>query len=301
MEFVHETVLLGETVDQISPKPGGTYADVTTGGGGHAEAVLERSNPDGSLVAMDRDLHALTAARDRLQRFGNRVRFVHTRMSTVAASLRELGVQSVQGVIADLGVSSPQLDVAERGFSIQRTGPLDMRMDSSQGLTVLGLIDSLTTDALADVLFEYGEERRSRPIARAIHDAHGRNELHTTDDLKAAVYRVTGPKRFVRGRKQADPATRTFQALRIAVNEELSELEALIDQLPEFLEPAAVAAIISFHSLEDRIVKHRFRDDPRLNPLSKKPIVAGAAELSHNPRARSAKLRAARYEPEVAP
>lgn len=296
--FVHETVLLSETMEAIRPKDGGVYADVTVGGGGHSEALLLRSGPSGQVVAFDRDPVALQAARERLLPFGDRVRFVHGTMSNVKDALRDLGVDALDGLIADVGVSSPQLDHAERGFSLQAEGPLDMRMDGSQGPTAATLIASWTTEELAGVLYRYGEERRSRAIAKAIHEAQASGALHTTVDLKRAIYRVTGPKKFRKGRRHSlDPATRTFQALRIAVNAELDELASLLRQVPELLSVDGVAVIISFHSLEDRIVKHTLRDHPDLSPLTKKPVVAGAAELEKNPRARSAKLRAARFQP----
>ncbi|MCA9530900.1 MAG: 16S rRNA (cytosine(1402)-N(4))-methyltransferase RsmH [Myxococcales bacterium] len=287
--FAHTSVLVDEVLAALAPRPGGLYADLTVGGGGHAAAVLERSAPDGRLIGLDRDPAALAAARARLAPFGDRVTLVHSTLSRLPEVLDEARVDALDGVLADLGVSSPQLDVASRGFSFAEDGPLDMRMDPTRGETALDLIARLDADALADVLFEYGEERRSRPVARSIRAAYDAGELHTTGDLRRAVVRVLGPKR---GR--IDPATRTFQALRIAVNQELDELRALVGALPDVLGDGGVAAIISFHSLEDRIVKRAFRDDPRLTPLSKKPLVPTETERAQNPRARPAKLRAAR-------
>lgn len=290
--FEHRTVLLRETLDALEPRDGGVYADATLGGGGHAEAILERSSPTGRLLGLDRDPAALAAARARLSRFGARATLVHGEFAHLARLLAEAGAPRVDGLVADLGVSSPQLDDAARGFSFREDGPLDMRMDPSGGSTAAELVARLDAEELADVIFELGEERRSRRIARAIKDADARGELHTTDDLKRAVARAVGGRR---GR--IDPATRTFQALRIAVNSEIEQLDALVRDLPEVLEDGGVAAIISFHSLEDRVVKRAFRADARLSPLTKKPVVAGEDERRDNPRSRSAKLRAARRTP----
>ena len=287
--FVHRSVMLRETLDFLAPHAGGVYADVTLGGGGHAEGILERSGPDGHVIGVDRDEVALSAARERLSRFAGRVTFVHGAFADLERLLTEVGMPRVHGLVADFGVSSPQLDQPERGFSFRNDGPLDMRMDRSRGETALELIERLDERALADVIYQLGEERRSRPIARAIKYKSDRGELHTTRDLRGAVLRVTGPKR---GR--TDPATRTFQALRIAVNEELHQVEALLESLPHVLEDDGVAVLISFHSLEDRKVKHFFRGHSELLPLSKRPVVADDAERAQNPRARSAKLRAAR-------
>jgi 16S rRNA (cytosine1402-N4)-methyltransferase len=203
--------------------------------------------------------------------------------------LTSLDIEHVDGVLADLGVSSAQLDREERGFSLAKEGPIDMRMDPSEGETALELIGRSDEDELADVIYRYGEERRSRRIARSVRRAYEEGELHTTADLRRAVHRATGPRR---GR--IDPATKTFQALRIAVNEELTDLEALLDLVPSVLRTGGVVAVISFHSLEDRMVKRAFRDSEHLSPLTKRPIVASEQEQQDNPRSRSAKLRAAR-------
>lgn len=296
--FVHKTVLLTETLRAVAPRSGGIYADATLGFGGHSEGMLRESAPDGRVVALDRDTIALESARERLREFGDRVSFVHARFSELPAILREQGHAQVDGVIADIGVSSPQLDVAERGFSFAKNGPLDMRMDTSSGETALDLVARLDEEELADVIYEFGEERKSRSIARSIKRALSEGQLTTTDDLRRAIVRAVGPRRA----GGVDPATRTFQALRIAVNAELDELKELVAALPDILVDGGVAAIISFHSLEDRVVKHAFRDDARLEPLTKKPIIAGDDEARENPRSRSAKLRAARRVPrEVAP
>lgn len=291
-DFSHAPVLLGETLALLEVRSGGVYADATVGGGGHAEAILEASGPEGRLIGVDRDPTALAAARARLARFGDRATLVHAPFAELAHVLAEAGVGRVQGLVADLGVSSPQLEQADRGFSFSRSGPLDMRMDPTRGESAAELVARLPEADLADVIYGLGEERRSRAVARSIKRAVERGEMRTTEDLRRAVVRAIGPRR---GR--IDPATRTFQALRLAVNEELEQLETLLGDLPELLEDGAVGAIISFHSLEDRMVKRAFRDDPRLERLTKKPVVPADDERHDNPRARSAKLRAARRLP----
>jgi 16S rRNA (cytosine1402-N4)-methyltransferase len=288
--FPHITVLRDEVCAFVAPHPGGLYLDVTLGLGGHTEALLTASSPDGRVVAIDRDPSAIAYARTRLARFGDRVEFHETTMS----SLREvLDRRKVDGLVADLGVSSPQLDDAARGMSFRHEGPLDMRMGPDAHTTAWRLVRELHESQLADVIYEHGEERRSRPIARSIKRAIEEKRMETTADLAAAVHAVLG-----RGRPgMIDPATRTFQALRIAVNDEMGELERLIVRAPDALNEGAVVAVISFHSLEDRRVKHGFRADPRLDVLTSKPVEASDEEKAHNPRARSAKLRAARKIP----
>ena len=296
--FHHLTILREETVDALEPKSGGVYADVTLGGGGHTELLLEKSAPEGRVIGVDRDERALAAARERLSRFGERATLVKGEAGALPRVLESLGITHVNGVMADLGVSSPQLDDAGRGFSFRFSGPLDMRMDPSRGETAKELCERLDETELANVIFQYGDERKSRPIARSIKRAIDENALDTTDDLRAAVHRVIRPKHGQR----IDPATRTFQALRIAVNDELGQLEALLACLPDVLADGGVASIISFHSIEDRLVKNAFRDDPRMERLTKKPVIASDDEAARNPRARSAKLRAARrVSREVAP
>jgi 16S rRNA (cytosine1402-N4)-methyltransferase len=287
--FEHTPVLLDEVMEQLAPTAGGVYADVTVGGGGHARAILERSAPDGRLIGTDRDPSALEAASVALAQFGDRVVLRKARMSELREVLSSLDVEHVDGVIADLGVSSAQLDQRERGFSLASEGPIDMRMDPTQGDSALDLIGECNAEELANLIYRYGEEHRSRKIARSVRSAYEEGELETTADLRRAVHRATGPRR---GR--IDPATKTFQALRIAVNEELAELEALLEQAPEILRLGGVVVVISFHSLEDRIVKHAFRDSEHLVALTKRPIVASDDERENNPRSRSAKLRAAR-------
>ncbi|MFW5920522.1 MAG: 16S rRNA (cytosine(1402)-N(4))-methyltransferase RsmH [Polyangiales bacterium] len=287
--FAHVSVMVREVIEALAPRAGGVYADATVGGGGHAAAILEASAPDGRLVGLDRDERALEAARARLEPFGERATLVHAEFAALAGVLWDQGTERVDGLVADLGVSSPQLEDAERGFSFSRPGPIDMRMDPSRGQTALELIARTPEKDLADLIYRLGEERKSRAVARHLKRAYEAGELETTEDLRRAVVRAVGPKR---GR--IDPATRTFQALRLAVNRELEQLEVLLRDMPSVLEDGGVGAIISFHSLEDRMVKHAFRGDDRLAPLTKKPVAPSEGEARDNPRARSAKLRAAR-------
>jgi 16S rRNA (cytosine1402-N4)-methyltransferase len=290
--FVHRTVLRDEVVRAIAPKPGGLYADVTLGGGGHAEALLEAAEGT-TLIGLDRDETAIAAATARLARFGDRVRIVHGVFGDAALLLPPVTEgRRFDGIVADIGVSSPQLDDASRGMSFRReasSAPIDMRMDRSTGRTARELVESISEQDLADILFELGEERRSRKIARSIKMALDAGKLETTGDLRHAIYAAIG------GGKDGglDPATRTFQALRIAVNDELGELDRLLEALPQLLADDGIAAIISFHSLEDGRVKRAFTRDAWA-PLQKRPITAGDLELEDNPRSRSAKLRAAR-------
>jgi 16S rRNA (cytosine1402-N4)-methyltransferase len=287
--FEHTTVMRDEVVRAIAPRAGGLYVDVTLGAGGHTVALLE-AEPKARIVAFDRDPTAIMVARQRLEPVADRLTLVHGPFSGVRAALDDLGIDRVDGLVADLGVSSPQLDDAERGMSFRREGPIDMRMDPSGEETALDLIARLSDDALANVIYELGDERRSRRIARSIKKALGAGELRTTLDLRRSIVRAVGPAR-VGG---VDPATRTFQALRIAVNRELDELEQLIGALPAVMADGAVAAFISFHSLEDRPLKRAFAASPWA-PLTKKPLVPSDEECAQNPRARSAKLRAARW------
>jgi 16S rRNA (cytosine1402-N4)-methyltransferase len=285
-EPVHVTVLRAEAVGLVAPRPGGTYVDVTLGSGGHAEALLEAA-PSARVIGLDRDEAALETARVRL---GDRIVYAHAPFSQIEQELERLGIGALDGIVADLGISSPQLGDATRGLSFRAAGPLDMRMDPRSGETALELISRLSDEELANVLYQYGEERRSRRIARCIRQALASGELTTTLDLRRAVVRAVGPARI----GGIDPATRTFQALRIVVNDELGELGALLSAAPRVLAPGGVLAVISFHSLEDRLVKRAFLDDTVWDRITHKPLTASDAEAETNPRSRSAKLRAAR-------
>lgn len=289
--FVHETIMRAEVALALAvgiERADSVYVDATVGGGGHAEGILE-AHPSVRVIALDRDEVALAAARARLAKFRDRVTFVKTPFGSVKEVLAQLGLTEVDGLCADLGVSSPQLDEASRGMSFRREGPIDMRMDRSEGETALELIDRLSDDELADIIFHYGEERRSRRIARSVKRALADNQLTSTLDLRRAIVRAVGPVR-VGG---VDPATRTFQALRIAVNGELDQLKDLLDELPGVVRIGGRVAILSFHSLEDRLVKRAFHDRDAWELVSKKPLTVSDEEGNANPRARSAKLRAA--------
>jgi 16S rRNA (cytosine1402-N4)-methyltransferase len=305
------SVLPDEVVAYLSPRPQGTYVDATVGGGGHAERILDASDPGGRLVGIDRDPHAIEAARARLGRFGDRVVLVQGRFGDLDSVMASLGLDEVDGIVVDLGVSSPQLDVADRGFSFSREGPLDMRMDagSGDGPTALELLETLPTDELERILRELGEERYAARIARALKEAVRAGDVRTTTELARRI--AAAMPRGASRHDRIDPATRTFQALRIAVNDELGELDRFLAAFPEHLRPGGRCVVISFHSLEDRPVKERFRElewTSRLPPdlaaaagertvpvcrvLTRKPITPSEQELTRNPRARSAKLRA---------
>jgi 16S rRNA (cytosine1402-N4)-methyltransferase len=306
--FDHESVLLDEVLESLDPRDDKTYCDCTAGGGGHAAAILRRA-PAARLIAIDRDPWALEAAGGRLAEFGDRAQVVHGHFVDVAEILTKLGVAKVDGFLLDLGVSSPQLDHGERGFSFAKEGPLDMRMDTTRGPTAAELIAFLDEKALADVIFEFGEERHSRRVAHLIKEAIAADRVHTTTELAAVIARAI-PMAEQR-KSKIHPATRTFQALRIAVNTELDQLTRFLDVFPDLLNPGGRCVVISFHSLEDRLVKQRFRDlawtsslppiyaaragertAPVCTPITKKAVFAGDAELDRNPRARSARLRA---------
>jgi 16S rRNA (cytosine1402-N4)-methyltransferase len=284
----HVPVMLEEVCSFIQPEAGGAYIDATLGLGGHAEAILERSAPDGKLFGIDRDEKALALARKRLKRFGDRVQFAHCNFDDIAEAVREHGFKKADGILADLGVSSMQLDLSERGFSFMREGPLDMRMDESRGESAADLIARIDESELADVIYNFGEERFSRRIARGIVEARKKNSIETTSELARIV------EKSVPGRRgRIHPATRTFQALRIAVNDELGQLKRFLEQSIELLGEGGRLVIISYHSLEDRMVKNAFRDAARVvgRIITKKVVVPSRDEEMKNPRARSAKLR----------
>jgi 16S rRNA (cytosine1402-N4)-methyltransferase len=287
--FDHVSVMKAEVLDALALSDGALYLDATVGGAGHSSALLERM-PNARLLAFDRDPLAVTTARRRLAPFGERARVVHGSFEDIERVLDDAGIGAVAGLFADLGVSSPQLDDAERGMSFRSEGPLDMRMDPTSGETALELIERLDQDELANVIYQLGEEHRSRRVARCIKQAVAAGELATTLDLRKAVVRAVGPRR-VGG---VDPATRTFQALRIAVNREMEQLSTLLAVAARVVRPDGVAVFISFHSLEDRQVKRAFLDRTLWHRLTKKPVIPGETELAQNPRSRSAKLRVAR-------
>jgi 16S rRNA (cytosine1402-N4)-methyltransferase len=287
-EARHAPVLAAEVVAMLAPRSDGVYVDCTVGLGGHTAALLEAGAA--RVIALDRDAEALRIARDRLQQWGERVEFEHADYRNLAAVLDGRGIGRVQGVLADLGVSSMQLDTAERGFSFRQSGPLDMRMDPAHGEPLSARLARVGETELADVIFRFGEERRSRRVARAVLAARERGELRNTGDLAAAARRGAGSGKWQR----LDPATRTFQALRIWVNDELEGLEAFVSTAVTRLAPMGRLAVIAFHSLEDRIVKHTMRQlaaEGTVRLVTRRPIVPGEAELEANARARSARLR----------
>lgn len=280
-------------------KPGGTYLDCTVGQGGHAELILERSGPGGVLVGIDRDPAAIAATGARLAHFASRMRLVHGNFSALKQCLRSVGVSEVDGVIFDLGVSSAQLDRPERGMSFLADGPLDMRMDPRGGRSAADLVNQLPERELADLIYRYGEERYSRRIARVIVQARTSHPLRTTFDLVSAIKSAV-PAAYRHGRIHC--ATRTFQALRIAVNQELDVIEGALRDAAAVLAPGGRLCVISFHSLEDRIAKQTFRalsqgSEACLTVLTKKPQAPSDEECRENPRARSAKLRVAERLP----
>ena len=286
----HEPVLLDEVVAILAPERGGVFVDCTVGLGGHSAALLERGAT--RLIGLDRDLDALRLAGERLSPFGDRVELVHSDYREIASVLQSRRVAGVDGILADFGVSSMQFDAEGRGFSFRRDEPLDMRMDRSQGPTAADLLADVEETELADVIFQYGEERHSRRVARAIVHARRAAPIATTGALAEIVRRAVP----TRGYQRIDPATRTFQALRIWVNRELEGLDTFLGAAARLLLAGARVAVITFHSLEDRIVKHTFRAlaaaGDAWQVLTRKPVVPGEAELARNPRARSAKLRA---------
>src|SRR5262245_46266871 len=250
--MLHTPVLLDEVIRFLDPAPGGRFIDATLGAGGHTRAILDRTGPDGAVLAIDQDESALSSAKATLESFGSRVVFVHSNFRAVQAIAEAHGFSPCDGVLADIGISSMMVDDPSRGFSFMREGPLDMRMDRSQRLTAADVVNQYSEKEIADILYQYGEERRSRPIARSI--VHLRPLTRTTD-LVRAIERVSGSPRY----GQIHPATRTFQALRIFVNDELKSLESFLDASMGLIRSGGRLVVITFHSLEDRIVKNKFR------------------------------------------
>jgi 16S rRNA (cytosine1402-N4)-methyltransferase len=300
-------VMVAETLDLLDVRRGGIFVDVTLGLGGHAEALLEAS-PDVRLIGIDRDPRALELAAQRLAPFGDRVRFAHANFHQLAPALAGLGIDKAAGVLADLGVSSMQLDTPERGFSFRFDAPLDMRMGLAER-TAADLVNEGSEGELEMIIRDYGEEKQARRIARAIVKAREEEAIETTGQLKRLIDRVKGSRPGDR-EGRVDPATRVFQALRIAVNQELAGLEGFIQQAIDLLEANGRLVVISYHSLEDRIVKNTLRDAARgeidrvtgrarsetqlIEVLTRKPLRPSDLEVDRNPRSRSARLRAAR-------
>ena len=282
--------MVAEVLEHLEPARGGVFVDCTVGLGGHARAILDAGAT--TVIGLDRDRDALAEARTRLQSYGDRIAFVHGDYRSIGDVLDGRGVAAVDGVLADLGVSSMQLDAPGRGFSFRRDEPLDMRMDTSSGPTAADLLSEADERTLSDVIHEYGEERHARRVARALVEARRAGRIETTGRLAEVVRRAI-PRR---GYTRIDPATRTFQAIRIWVNRELEDLDGFLRRAAGRLAPGGRLVAITFHSLEDRIVKHTLRSmqgDGAIAIRTKRPVVPTEAEVDRNPRARSAKLRSA--------
>ena len=305
MEFKHISVLLNESVDSLGIKPDGIYVDGTMGGGGHSEAIAKKLSSDGSLIGIDRDTDALDASRKRLSAFGN-ITYVHNNYKNVADVLAQLGIDAIDGAVLDLGVSSYQLDCKERGFSYMEDAPLDMRMNRQNAKSAYDVVNTYSEAELARIFFEYGEEKFSRKVAKIIAERRQIKPVETTlelvDIIKAAI-----PERF--RQKGSHPAKRVFQAVRIEVNGELEDLKGALDSFFDALKPGGRLAVITFHSLEDRIVKNAFNEyatgctcpkdfpicvcgkTPRGKVITRKPMLPTETECEENKRSKSAKLR----------
>jgi 16S rRNA (cytosine1402-N4)-methyltransferase len=305
MEFLHVPVMIQEMLDFLNPRPGKRYLDGTLGGGTYADQILVHSGPDGSLLGLDRDEEAIAATEARLGGYGNRLTIRQASFAQAREILRDLNWHQVDGAVLDLGVSSHQVDYPQRGFSFRSSARLDMRMDRRQSLDAYEIVNTYSEAQIEGILRKYGEERQARRIARAIVTARRARPIETTTELAQSIVRVKG--------KKGDghhPATQTFQALRMAVNQELESLERFLAEGYDLLRPEGRMVIISFHSLEDRLVKNAFRKwsqtclcpprvlrcrcgwSQKVRVLTKKPVRPAPAELQSNPRSRSARLRA---------
>jgi len=307
MEFLHKPVLLDECIEALNIRPDGVYVDGTLGRAGHSREIAQRLTT-GRLICIDRDMAAIDAAKTRLAPWMDRVTLIHSNFSELGDVLQEAGVTGVDGMLFDLGVSSPQLDDASRGFSYMQDAPLDMRMDLDAPLSAYEVVNTWSGEELRRILYEYGEERYAPAIARAIVRARENAPVKTTLELVDLIKSAMPPAAL---REKQHPAKRSFQAIRIAVNGELDALPPMLKAASDTLNPGGRLAVITFHSLEDRIIKRTMRDlargctcppefpvcicgnRPKMKVLTRKPIVSGAAELNENPRARSAKLRVA--------
>ncbi|MBR5155460.1 MAG: 16S rRNA (cytosine(1402)-N(4))-methyltransferase RsmH [Clostridia bacterium] len=307
MEFRHISVLLEESVDLLEVKPDGIYADGTLGGGGHSSLICSKLQQGGRLIGIDRDITAIKAATERLKEFDEKVTIVHNNFANIKDVLNGLKIEKIDGAILDLGVSSPQLDTADRGFSYNMDAKLDMRMNRDDAISAYEIVNNYSENELAKIIFDYGEERFARQIAKGIVSKREQGNIETTFEL-CEIIKNSIPAKARFGDKH--PAKRTFQAIRIEVNKELEILENAIRDFVDVLKPGGVLSIITFHSLEDRIVKQTFQklaegctcpksfpvcvcgNQPKVKILTRKPVVSGDAELEMNMRAHSAKLRA---------
>jgi 16S rRNA (cytosine1402-N4)-methyltransferase len=288
---VHVPALLREMLQALRPRTGGTYLDGTLGAGGYSEAILDESSPEGKVIGLDLDPDAVERSVRRLERFGERFVVVHGGFQDARTILASMGVTSLDGAVLDLGLSSNQLEDPQRGFSFRFDGPLDMRFDTTAEQGALDYLQNISAAKLEEVLATYGEERYCKKLARGIITARDRGSLKTTDDLAAAIIRIMGGRRG-----KIHPATRTFQALRIAVNREMENLDKALQDIPTLLAPGGRFCVVSYHSLEDRAVKQSFRDRRKDASLWKvvypKPVRPSLEEIRDNPRARSARMRA---------
>ncbi|MDD5475685.1 MAG: 16S rRNA (cytosine(1402)-N(4))-methyltransferase RsmH [Syntrophales bacterium] len=307
-ERFHKTVMLKEAADSLKVRPGGVYVDGTLGGGGHSFEILRRSSPDGILIGIDRDDDALDESRRVLKSFGERALLMKGDFSSIKGIIARLSLEAVDGILLDLGVSSHQLETASRGFSFNVDGPLDMRMNRQDAISAYDLVNTCPEDRLREIIREYGEEPRAGRIARAIIEARRHSPIASTGELAAIINRVPGSRG---GRSRRHPATKTFQALRIAVNRELESLSSAVGDGIDMLKTGGRFSIISFHSLEDRIVKTLFREGEKdcqcpphfplcacekrrvIRVITKRPLRPDSSETEENPRARSARLRTA--------
>lgn len=306
--FHHISVLLKETVDQLNIKEDGVYVDCTLGGAGHSQYLLNQLSDEGRLIAIDQDMTAINHAKEKLQQDLHKVTFIHNNFRNLAQILAELNIDKVDGILYDLGVSSPQLDVPERGFSYQHNAKLDMRMDQTQPLSAYEVVNTWSYEALVKIFFRYGEEKFSKQIARKIEARRQQQPIETTFDLVECIKEGIPAKAR---RKGGHPAKRVFQAIRIAVNDELAAFEDSLEQAIEHVKVNGRISVITFHSLEDRLCNQMFQEyekgpdvprglpvlpeayTPKLKRVNRKPIVADASDLEDNNRARSAKLRVA--------
>lgn len=287
---IHKSVLLEECLEYLSPEPGKLYVDGTLGLGGHTVAILEKSRPDGRVIAFEWDEAALEKSSKRLLPYKERFTIIRRNFAELTVGLDEQQVSEIDGLLIDIGLSSLQLDQGERGFSFQRDERLDMRMDNRGPITAEKLLATCSEEELADIFYYYGEEKQARPIAAAIALARRTEPIVTTKQLVRIIAKAV-PKRF--HPKKIHVATKVFQAIRIAVNTELENLARILDEAVPYLKPGARFCVISFHSLEDRLVKRKFKNNKMLEVLTSRPIVASSQELGENPRSRSARLRVA--------
>ncbi len=287
---LHEPVLLQEVLEFLSPEPGGVIVDATLGMGGHSQAILERFPEIAHLIGMDRDADALALASERLSPWREKITFFHANFSDLSDLVQAERLGPVDGVLMDLGISSFQIEKSGRGFSFRKDEPLDMRMNSSTSITAADLVNQLPEEKLQEILLYYGEERWAAKIAAAIGKIRKESPIITSRQLASLVEQAI-PRRF--HPKRIHPATKTFQAIRIAVNREFENLKKALTEIPEILKAGARFLVISFHSIEDRMIKQAFKEDERLNVLTKRPVTPSKSEVDLNPRSRSAKLRVA--------